>query len=138
MYSTLYYREGEHMKYWIILILIFALYSCSFKSEKSIQFPDYVKVKIKSQELTIEEVEDLRDIFSELEPIKKDVYDKPDIIILGYNSENDGNPDMYCVFKKDRYIFVGDYFEAWAQRMKGRKSNCYIINEDLKSFLEIY
>ncbi|MBN1326814.1 MAG: hypothetical protein JW996_02560 [Candidatus Cloacimonetes bacterium] len=90
----------------------------------------YGYVKLNDRELSNSEFSDLRAAFKNLKSTVYSFNMKPDLILYCYDDIDDKGADMFCIFLKDELIYEGDYFYAWADEMKGLKSNCYRLNED--------
>jgi len=119
----------------LILVALLVISGCG-TSGKGIEMPNYVRMEGNSKTIPTDDVDELRDLFLELEPTTYEFYEKPELILYGFRSENDKSPDMYCAFIEEGYVYVGDYFVAWADRVKGRTTKCYKLDEYTSYLLE--
>jgi len=126
------------MKNIILFLAILLLLSACGRSGKGIKMTNYVKMEINSKEISQEDIEELRELFLNLEPATYEFYEKPEVIAFGYRTDNDKRPDMFSIFIAEGFIYAGDYFIAWADRMKGRTSKCYKLDEYTSYLLENY
>ncbi|MFC1887710.1 hypothetical protein ACFLYK_02770 [Candidatus Cloacimonadota bacterium] len=124
------------MKKYLILIILFILIAGCSKGGKGIKLPDYEKMKTDAKELSREDIDELRELFLNLEPAVYEFFEKPEFLLYGYSHKNSKTPDVYSIFLAEGYIYVGDYFVAWADRMKGRTSKCYKLDEYTSYILE--
>ncbi|MBN1948713.1 MAG: hypothetical protein JW784_03125 [Candidatus Cloacimonetes bacterium] len=118
-------------------LLIIAFVACS-SSPGGLKLPAYSTVQVGEYILSDIEIEEMREIFSSLKQSSYEFIEKPDLQIRGFRNANDSHPDLYSIFLAEGFIFVGDYFEAWANSFKGQKSACYVLNREAKEFLESF
>jgi len=118
------------------VLLIFLIFLSCSKGGKGIKMPDYQIMKADSKELTRDQIAELKELFLDLEPDTYDFYEKPEFILYGYRTEQAKTPDVYSIFLSEGYVYQGDYFVAWADRMKGRTSKCYKLDEYTSFILE--
>jgi hypothetical protein len=123
------------MRFFSILLIVILLSACS-GGRKGIKLPDYEKMLADTKQLSADEIEELQELFLDLEPAVYEFFEKPEYLLYGYLNENSKTPDIYSIFIAEGYIYVGDYFIAWADRMKGRTTRCYKMDEYTAYVLE--
>ncbi len=123
------------MRIILLLLIILPLISCG-SGGKGIKLPDYEKMLADNKELSSDDIQELQELFLDLEPAVYEFYEKPQFLLYGYQSENSKTPDVYSIFIDEGYVYVGDYFVAWADRMKGRNTKCYKLDDYTSYVLE--
>jgi len=117
-----------------LLILITILLSCNneaYNSQILIHSDDIVKINKKV--LLGAKITSLSNILKDLKPIEKEIYTKPEYII---EFKNNDSTLLLSIFREERFIYKGNYLDAWEDRMKGNKSNGFKLSSMLLSFLE--
>ena len=84
------------------------------------------------------DVIDLRKAFSKLESSVQQLKNEPEITLFCYSTEDDESPDFISVFWKEGYLYKGDDFNALADNMKGQKTRCFKISNDVREILSQY
>lgn len=123
------------MRFLLLFLLSILIISCG-SGGKGIKLPDYEKMLADTKEVSADEIEELQELFLDLEPAVYEFFEKPDYLLYGYLNEDSKTPDIYSIFIAEGYVYVGDYFVAWADRMKGRTTHCYKMDEYTSYVLE--
>jgi hypothetical protein len=129
-------RKNNIMKRILLLFVLFILIVGCGAGGKGIKLPDYKKMSTDEKELSQDDIDELQDLFMNLEPAVYEFYEKPEFLLYGYKSVTNKTRDVYSIFIAEGYIYVGDYFVAWADRMKGRTSKCFKLDEYTSYVLE--
>jgi hypothetical protein len=90
---------------------------------------------LKGQFLTDKEVNQFKHIAKNLWSSSREIYSKPDFAF--WEEGRPGQPRKFIsVWLKEGFIYEGYFLDAWTERMNGKSSKVYLINEELKSFLD--
>ena len=84
------------------------------------------------------DVKYLRKALVKLKPTQHQFPTTPEITLLCYDSSEDESPDMISVFWSEGFLYEGDDFNAVANKMRGRKTDCYKISTEVEEILEFY
>ena len=84
------------------------------------------------------DVKYLRKALVKLQPTQHQFETKPEITLLCYDSPEDESPDMISVFWSEGFLYEGDDFNAIANNMRGRKTDCYKISDEVEEILSFY
>ncbi len=120
----------------LLIILISITFSCS--SKKGIKLLEYERIVINDQEMSSEDIRDLRKAFRKMIPTEHQFFDDAEIILFCYQTAEDKFPDFYAVFLEEGFVYEGDSFDALADSFKRRKSKCYEINEEVRFIISLY
>lgn len=91
-------------------------------------------VKYNGIKLSKNQSEKLADLFADLQEVKKKVYEKPESFLIV--TDKDNQIAEYAVFIKEGFILKGDYLDAWTERMEGKSSVCYRLDNKTKKYLQ--
>ena len=80
--------------------------------------------------LTAEHVAAINERLRGGQEARVEVYEKPGFVIA---FQDGGRTVRYSVFAD--YVYVGDYLDAWQDRMSGRTSRVYRVGSELWSYL---
>lgn len=115
----------------LFLFSIFLFFSCR---SGGIHVNESDVVKYNGIKLSKSQSEKLADLLADLPEIKKKIYEKPTSFLIVTDESN--QIAEYAVFFKEGFILKGDYLDAWTQRMEGKASVCYRLNDKTKNYLQ--
>ena len=88
--------------------------------------------EVNNRKLKEVEIKELIKLLSNLKEYKKEVYSKPDYVVT---YTKDGSMNFISVFKKEHFVYIGDYLDAWGTRMHGEASSGYKLSKKLLKYL---
>lgn len=124
--------------FWTILLLVFVpLRAQANETEcpKGIVLPAEKNISVAGRELTAGEFERLKQLLANLNCIQREVYEKPEILIQFPSNKKDSGLGTYSVYLREGYIYPGHFLAAWHDRMVGRSSRVYEIDDATRVFL---
>lgn len=114
--------------------MVVTSFACSEGS--GLILPKSTKMIYSGVNLTTDEQEKIRGLFSTMKATRKEIYKKSDDHLLCF-IHGQKNPKAFAVFLKDGLIYEGYFQDAWTERMRGDKSTCYKMDKSLKNFFKL-
>ncbi len=127
----------KNISTFLLIIFIIITLSCS-GSRKGIKLPKYEKILVNDQEMSFDDIKDLRKEFRKLVLTEHQFFDDSEILLYCYKTQNDKFPDLYAIYLEEGFVYEGDSFEALADTFKNRKTKCYEISEEVRFVLSLY